>query len=253
MTAGPEAGQFTYAPSADGSYVLTGHMSDGDVTVSRPPADWAAHRDRLTIEGVTAIGHGIEMWAFDNGGVYPPAGEIEPGGSVGMFVDPWPRNPYTDAFMAVSADRGDLTYTVAPDGSSYTLLAQLAGGQTHDVGQWTESLWERFSRVRVSLKNLCAQGYAQVLKGYVDTWALTHGGTLPTVAEMSATGAVGQTQTWWPTNPWTLTPMSPGTSTGEFAYTPGAGGAFTLVLYQQALPDLPGSPGSGYPATYTAQ
>jgi hypothetical protein len=69
MTASSAPGQYTYVPSPDGSYVLTGHQSDADVTIQGPPADWTARRDALTIAGVTAIGHGIELWAFDDNGV----------------------------------------------------------------------------------------------------------------------------------------------------------------------------------------
>jgi hypothetical protein len=47
--------------------------------------------------------------------------------------------------------------------------------------------------------------------------------------------------------------MASGTGVGDFEYTPGVGGIFTVVLHQQALPDLRGSPGSGYPPTSTAQ
>lgn len=70
---------------------------------------------------------------------------------------------------------------------------------------------------------------------------------------MTPSGAIGQAQTWWPPNPWDLSPMSPGTSTGEYEYTPGEGGAFTIVVHQVPLPDYPAAPGSGYPPTYTAQ
>ena len=88
-----------------------------------------------------------------------------------------------------------------------------------------------------------------MIKAYVDHWAATHGGTLPTVAELAPAAAVGVAHTWWPTSPWDLMPMGPGTQYGEYTYTPGAGGSYTLVLHEQPDPDLP----EYYPAEYTAQ
>ena len=117
----------------------------------------------------------------------------------------------------------------------------------------THPLFEPLWRIRVSLKDLAAQGYAQVLKDYVDEWTLQHSGSLPTAGEMSAAGAVGAGHAWWPKNPWTMQPMAAGTSTGDFEYTTGTGGTFTIVLHQQALPMVHGDPASAFPATYTAQ
>jgi hypothetical protein len=34
----------------------------------------------------------------------------------------------------------------------------------------------------------------------------------------------------WPTNPFTNAPMKPGTSPGDYVYTPGAGTAYTLAV-----------------------
>lgn len=155
--------------------------------------------------------------------------------------------------MANLTSPGGFTYAVSADGLSYTLKAGLAGSRSHDVDLWTQSVWAQMHRMTVSLKDLCARGYAQVLKDYVDAWALAHDGALPGVDQMTAAGVVGQAQTRWPANPWTLAPMVPGAQTGDFEYVPGMGGAFTLVVHQQELPELPGVPGSGQPATYTAQ
>lgn len=251
---GDDCGDYEYAVAGDClSFTLTGHL--GGVTPyvvgGQLPGGSAASKDELTIQGVTAIGHGIEMWAYDNIGVYPPADEVAPGCLVGVLVDPWPRNPYTGEHMRVGTGRGDFRYTTSPSYDGYTLLANLATGATHDVGNSTQFLWERIFRVRISLKDMCVQGYVQVLKDYVDKWALAHDGALPTVEEMTPAGAVGQAQTWWPANPWTLMPMQPGT--GDFEYAPGEASAFTLTVHQQPLPDYDGIPGSGYPPSYTAQ
>ncbi len=35
----------------------------------------------------------------------------------------------------------------------------------------------------------------------------------------------------WPTNPWTQAPMQPGDAVGDYVYTPGADGSFTLAVH----------------------
>jgi hypothetical protein len=253
MQPGLEPGDYTYVPGGNGSYVINGHLTTGTVTRVGPARDWAAPKNELTIQGVTAIGHGIELYALDHAGFYPHPSEVGHWGIVGQLVDPWPKNPYTGAYMELGAGAGDFTYSTLPAGDGYTLLANLAGGATHDVGDWTQVLFEPHHRDRIAFNNLRAQGYAQVLKGYVDKWALVHGGELPTVDQMTPWGAVGQAQTWWPVSAWTGEPMRPGSDRGHYEYTPGGDGTFTLVLHQQPLEPYPGMPSSGYPETYTAQ
>ena len=50
---------------------------------------------------------------------------------------------------------------------------------------------------------------------------------------MSQTGAVGTSHGWWPLSPWTGTPMVNSDVTGDFQYTPGAGGTYTLTVRQK--------------------
>jgi hypothetical protein len=252
MQPGTGPGEYTYTPSSDGSFTLAGHLTDGDVvTFTGPAIDWAADKDLLTIEGTTFISYGLELQAIFDNDLYPAELGRE---SLSPVVDPWPVNPLTGVLMAdVPGAAGDFTYTATGGGTDYSLTANLVGGGSYDVAAWTQPLFTPLWRMRVSLKDLCAQGYTQVLKDYVDEWQLAHGGALPTTDDMTAAGAVGQAQSWWPMSPWTGTAMAPGTAVGDFDYTPGPSSAFTVVLHQQPLPALPGHPETEYPPTYTAQ
>ena len=46
---------------------------------------------------------------------------------LGSFVDPWPKNPWTQAPMAQGTQSGDIAYTPGA-GTSYTLGVVLADG-----------------------------------------------------------------------------------------------------------------------------
>ncbi len=248
MSQGPEPGQFTYTPGADGSWTLAAHLTVGDYTVTQGPFDWAARKDQLTIQGATFISYGLELETIMQNGLFPDTlSQLTL-----STVDPWPHNPFFSRPMVDGSSKGDFDYTVTGEGTGYHLVANLTDGSTYDVGVWTQPLFSPLWRLRISLKDLAAQGYTQVLRDYVEQWRLEHG-VLPTIEEMSANGAVGTARAWWPLNPWTLQPMSPGTGLGCFEYTPGAGGSFTVILHQQPLPAVHGDPASAFPETYTAQ
>jgi hypothetical protein len=249
MEQGTAPGQFTYEPHGDGSYSLTGHLSGDEYVISRPAYDWAALKNYLTIEGVTFISYGLEIAAIQYNDVYPPTLTKD---SL-QTIDPWPKNPMTNAFMTNNLSAGDYRYSLTAGGTSYDLVANLVGGDTYDVGAWTRPLFEPLWRLRVSLKDLCAQGYAQVLKDYIDEWRLEHGGALPQVDDVTSAGAVGQAHTWWPVNPWTNSTMTPGTYVGQYEYLPSGDGSYALILHQSPLPMVHGDPATEYPPTYTAQ
>jgi hypothetical protein len=232
MAQGTAPGQFTYTPGADGSWSLVAHLTSGDYTLTQGAFDWAARKDLLTIQGATFISYGLEIWSILNNDLYP----AHLSSTTLDTVDPWPANPFTGASMAESTDEGDFDYAAAVNGSDYDLVANLNDGSSYDVASWTQPLFAPLWRLRISLKDMAAQAYTQVLKDYVDEWKLDHSGELPTAQQMSPSGAVGAAHTWWPRNPWTMAPMGAGTSTGDFEYVPGAGGAFTIVLHQQPLP-----------------
>jgi hypothetical protein len=249
MAQGTDPGQFSYTPGADGSWTLVAHLTSGDFTLSQSAFGWAARKDQSTIVGATLIGYGLELDAVLHSGYYPGALSRDDL----TTVDPWPSNQFTQQSMADGVAKGDFNYAQTFGGADYTLVANLTGGSTYDVAAWTRPLFEPLQRLRISLKDMAAQGYAQVLKDYAEQWKVEHDGALPSADQMSATGAVGAAHTWWPKNPWTMQPMTIGASTGQFEYAPGGDGAFTIVLHQQQLPMVNGDPSTAFPATYTAQ
>ena len=247
MHQGTQPGDFTYTPGADGSWTFVAHLTSGDFTLTQDAYDWAAARDAQTIVGATFISYGLELRAIMYNDTYPATLSS----STIDTIDPWPTNPYTNQPMSDGMTKGNYHYSTTMSG--YTLVATLADGSTYDVAAWTQPQFAPLMRLRVSLKDKAAEGYAQVLKDYVDEWKLAHAGVLPTADQMSAAGAVGAAHTWWPLNPWTMQPMAQGATTGCFEYTPGDDGAFTIVLHQSALPMVYGDPSTAFAATYTAQ
>jgi len=82
--------------------------------------------------GVANIVTGIEAWATDNGGAYPPVATVNEAG-LGGYVDPWPQNPVTGSAMVPGSGPGDLDYEVATDSSSFTLTTSLTDGSTYSL------------------------------------------------------------------------------------------------------------------------
>ena len=82
--------------------------------------------------GAANIVSGIEAWATDNAGTYPPVSSVNEAGLAG-YVDPWPQNPVTGAAMTPGSGPGDLDYEVAADGSSFTLSTGLTDGSIYTL------------------------------------------------------------------------------------------------------------------------
>jgi prepilin-type N-terminal cleavage/methylation domain-containing protein len=68
-------------------------------------------------EGVHSIQVGIQSWAVDNGDTYPAAVSQ---GSMTTYVDIWPKNPWTNVYMADATIKGNYHYTVSAS-TSFTL------------------------------------------------------------------------------------------------------------------------------------
>jgi hypothetical protein len=77
--------------------------------------------DAVVRSGVRTIQVGIESYAADHSGQYPPAGEVD---SVGLnrYISAWPVNPYTDLPMADGGGAGNFRYDLSPDGGAYRLV-----------------------------------------------------------------------------------------------------------------------------------
>ena len=61
----------------------------------------------------------------------------------------------------------------------------------------------------------------------IQSYAATNG-QLPAAADQATLGGF---MAPWPSNPWTKSPMKPGTGKGDYSYAPGAGTSFTLTVH----------------------
>jgi hypothetical protein len=235
MSAGTGPGDYSYGAGGNGAYSFAvresgpaSHDLSGAVPQQLRTA-FDALKSTLTNANIRLVQSAVDRYAADNNGVFPAyASQV----TIGYYLDSWPVNPWTDMSMSTDSTlQGGCEY--ARSGPSYTITAHVAGGA---VGDSVDDTWaEQAMSIRVNLKNMCSQIGVQVIKEYVDEWKATHGGTPPTVDELTKTGAAGAPHAWWPSNPWTSPlPMYNVDSVGDFQYTPGAGGAYTLTVRQQS-------------------
>ena len=234
MAPGSDPGYFDYAERSAGVYELR---------ICRSPSSWvdlsgtvpqqlksslnAARDERIKVD-MYYLQAAIDRYAVANNGQLPYVAdetELSP-----WALDYWPTNPWLSGVrMGPGADPG--SYTYSPTGPNwYALSGHLSDGTDYTVdGIWTEWL----VGFRDNLKDKCVQAHGQVLKDYIEEWKATHGGTPPTVIEMTKEGAVGASHGWWPLSPWTTTPMVNADTAGDFQYTPGAGETYALTVRQK--------------------
>jgi hypothetical protein len=88
--------------------------------------------ERAVRDGVTSIQTGVEAWAADRGGRYPPAARVDQFGLVSSagvgYLEPWPQNPYAGGAMTQGRAEGQFLYVRNADGRSYSLTGYGAGG-----------------------------------------------------------------------------------------------------------------------------
>ena len=78
-------------------------------------------KDFIVESNVRSIQTGIETYAAEHGGAFPPPGEVN---SIGMsrYISVWPVNPYTDLPMSDGGGVGNYRYDVSADGGAYKLI-----------------------------------------------------------------------------------------------------------------------------------
>ena len=78
-------------------------------------------KNLIVESNVRSIQTGIETYAAEHGGAFPPAGEVN---SIGMsrYISVWPVNPYTDLPMSDGGGVGNYRYDVSADGGAYKLI-----------------------------------------------------------------------------------------------------------------------------------
>jgi hypothetical protein len=249
------AGDFTYAPHADGvSYGLelyrsTGPQVDLSGSVSQQVRNATDHlRNELVKVNTEYLRAVVDRYALDNGDTFPAVGTVTVQSIYQYAFDYWPMNPWTGANAAPSASVGDYTYTPMAGGTMYQIAGHLGAGTDYIVD---DSWAVRFFGMRERFKDLQAQASVQVLKDYIDEWTQAHGGVLPTAAEVAQNGSVGTAHAWWPKSPWTNAPMVAGENTGDFQYIDNGDGTCTLSVREGPFTDP--VYGGAYPEYYTAQ
>jgi hypothetical protein len=241
-------GDVSYS-EAGSAFSMSAHLSGPDANLDgavpqQLKTAMTALRDKLVVADIEYLRATVDRYAFDYSDAFPTELNAD---TVGTYtLGEWPVNPWTNLPMKSSAGRGDFMYTTSPAG--YVLSGNLSDGSYTVDDVWAE----RASGVRIRLKDMCAQGYAQIIKDYAEQWAANHGGLPPTPEQLAATGEVGSAHSWWPANPWTGSAMSMGTNRGDYSYVTN-GTDFVVTLHQQPVAErYPGDPGA-FPPTYTAQ
>lgn len=84
--------------------------------------------DAAVRSGVRTVQVGVESYAADHGGQYPPASEVN-GVGLNPYVSAWPVNPSTDLPMTGAGGAGDFLYYVSADGRAYELVGFGRDGQ----------------------------------------------------------------------------------------------------------------------------
>ena len=84
--------------------------------------------DAAVRSGVRTIQVGIESYAAEHGGHYPPAGEVNIVG-LNRYISAWPVNPYNDLPMADGGGAGNFRYDLSSDGGAYKLTGYGRNGQ----------------------------------------------------------------------------------------------------------------------------
>jgi hypothetical protein len=202
--------------------VLTGPLA---ASTPAPPT-----KDRLVKERVLILQGYIERYAAAHELVYPAKTVVRYGG--GLHAPLWPLNPFTGTRMAPGTARGTYTYTVAPDGSSYTLTGHLSSGSYKVSGAapgWLAADRSEWEQTALALKDETVKRNVDLLRAFADEWALLHNGAAPAAADLTAAGAVGQTHSDWPVDPYSDQPMATGSSAGEFGYGVNQDGTYWLT------------------------
>jgi len=140
----PQPGQYPYGPPQERKgfpawaivlivLAVVGPIMAGILAAIAIPMFLSQHdkaQDSSVKEGGHSLQIGIESWAVDSGDVYPQLENVSPEGGIAWYVDPWPTNPWTDGPMQQGTAEGDFEYSAAADGSDYTLIIHLSGGET---------------------------------------------------------------------------------------------------------------------------
>jgi hypothetical protein len=111
-------------------------------------------------------------------------------------------------------------------------LAQLATVQG-ELAAAHDDLAEAQAALAPSQRRAAELG-ARLIKGYVEQWGMLNNATAPSADKVTKAGAVGQAFPYWPDNPYTDAPMTMGGEQGDFLYTAGDDGTYTMSVNEGA-------------------
>lgn len=230
MAVGNNIGDFSYSVGTNGVYVLTAHLSDHDVSLdgtnlTQLRTSMDALRDDLVVANVQNLQAGVDRYAFMNLDALPTG--LSKATVTSTYLPVWPKKPW---LPYVDVQQGsDFTYTLLDAGCSDQIAGQLSDGSLFTADSTYAGLQHDF---RERLKDLSVQLDGELIKEYVEEWKAANGGAAPGIADLSSSGAVGALHGFWPVNQWTNLPMQNADNKGDFQYTPGTGGAYTLTVRQ---------------------
>jgi len=98
----------------------------GTKDIQTPTGNIDKARDVAAKGEIMMLKTGVAAYAATNGAAPPTATQDV----LGSFVDPWPKNPWTQAPMAPGKQPGDIVYAPGA-GTSYTLGVVLADGSVY--------------------------------------------------------------------------------------------------------------------------
>jgi hypothetical protein len=100
----------------------------GSTDIQTPTGNIDKARDVAAKGEIMMLKTGIAAYAATNGAAPPTATPDV----LGSYVNPWPRNPWTQADMAPGKQPGDIVYAPGA-GTSYTLGVVLADGSVYNA------------------------------------------------------------------------------------------------------------------------
>ncbi len=169
----------------------------------------AASLDHQMREGIMALRGLIDREGAAHFYKYPTRSTVRPGHMPGGW---WPIDPWTGSRMHPGTGRGHYAYKVTPDRRRYRLIGYLDG---------------RVVIVRGSMPRVIKLAYdhrgeegINLIRQYIEDYAVIHDGVYPRPADVAADGAVGSEprHRYWPSNPWDHADMTQRRDKGSFSY-----------------------------------
>lgn len=115
----------TWAAAVLGAALLA---ACGAQDIATPTSNIDIAKDVAAKGEIMMVKTGITVYAATNGAAPPMATQDV----LGSLVDPWPKNPWTQAPMAVGKQPGDIVYAPGT-GTDYTLGVVLADGSVYSA------------------------------------------------------------------------------------------------------------------------